>query len=165
MENKLYAAMSLQVNFEIHSSHIYVNMATYFESIGLEGFANFFWVQFEEETFHARKMMTFLSTRGYRPAIEALPKPMVQFESPLQAFEAALAHEKIVSGRIHELMKLARESSDFAAESLLGWFINEQVEEEANFEMIVTKVRLVKDAGLYLLDQELAARTFVAPVN
>ncbi len=165
MENKLYAAMSLQVNFEIHSSHIYVNMATYFESVGLDGFANFFWVQFEEETFHARKMMDFLSTRGYRPVIEALPKPSAQFESPIQAFEAALAHEHVVTHRINELMKLARESSDFAAESLLQWFINEQVEEEANFDLILNKVKLVKDAGLYILDQELATRTFVVPQN
>ncbi len=164
MNKKLEQAIITQLNFEIESAFVYLAMKNYLESLSLEGFVNWFDIQFQEEMAHAQKFMNYINERGGRVEIRGFEDPRNKFESVLEVLEASLAHEKEVTRRIHNLMKLAYEENDYASISLLKWYVDEQVEEENNFSTLIEKVKLVSGAGLYMLDKELATRVFV-PIN
>ena len=161
MDIRLEKAINDQLNFEIESAHIYLAMAGYVATLGLEGFESWMYVQFEEELSHARKFINYVNERGGRVNITGFNDPQNEFKSLLDVMEISLGHEKIVTARINNLMKIAHEIKDYAAISFLQWYVTEQVEEEDNFGKLIDKIKLVKDAGLYMLDKEVALRVFV----
>jgi ferritin len=142
-------------------------MAAHCEAISLKGFANWFRVQTQEEMSHAMKMFDFVLERGGRVELKPIEGPPIQWDSPAAIFEATLEHERHVTSRINKLVDLAIAESDHASNAFLQWFVSEQVEEEANAGDLLHKVKLAADApaGLFLLDQELARRTFVPPAG
>ena len=162
---KMRKALNGQVNAELYSAYLYLSMCAYFESVDLAGFANWMRVQTQEEVAHAMKIYDYVNERGGRVILEAIEKPVSEWDSPLAAFGAVFAHEQKVTGLINELVNLAIEEKDHAANIFLQWFVNEQVEEEAGADAIVKKLKLVADApgGLYMLDAELAQRVFTPP--
>ncbi len=166
MNKKLEKALNDQMNFEIYSAHIYLGMAGYVASIGgLSGFENWLFVQYEEEVFHAKKFFHYINERGGRVEIKGFEDPANEYESLLDVFNHALEHEQLVTSRINDLFDLSIDECDHATRSFLQWFLDEQVEEENTVRDLIDKIKLVKDSGLYLLDQELATRTFVAPAE
>ncbi len=164
---ELLNELNEQITFEFLSSHLYLQMAAYCHSIDLDGFANFFVVQSEEERFHAMKFFRFINDMDGEVQISGFDLPQHDFKDILDVFETALNHEKGVTERIYKLMELATDKKEHATISMLKWFIDEQVEEEANFKSIKQKVLRSKAdiAFLYKLDDEFAARTFVPPAN
>jgi len=166
ISQKLQDAINYQINKELFSEYYYLSMASYFSSVGLDGFENFFLVQVEEERFHAMKMYHFLNERGSRVILSQIDTPKTEFKSPLEVFQLAYEHEQLVTKLINDLMDIAIAENDHAARSFLNWFVDEQVEEEASMETIVNKLKLIGGAGhgLLMMDQELAARTFTPPV-
>ncbi|MBU0970257.1 MAG: ferritin [Proteobacteria bacterium] len=167
ISQKLEEAINHQINRELFSDYYYLSMAAYFSATGLSGFENFFLVQVEEERAHAMKMYRFLNERGGRVLLKEIEAPKTEFSSPLEVFELAYAHEKLVSGLINDIMDLAIQENDHAARRHFDWFVEEQVEEEATMEAILNKLKLVKGEGhgLLMLDSELAQRVFTPPVN
>jgi ferritin len=167
LKNNIENALNDQMNFEYYSAYIYLSMAAYFDSINLPGFASWMRVQFQEEQFHGGKFAHYVAERGGRIVLDAIPKPQLEWESPLAAFETALHHEGIVTGRINEIVGLARQENDWATDSFLAWFVSEQVEEEATADGIVQQLKLVGDNGhaLLMLDRELGARVFTPPAS
>lgn len=164
MKKELAQLINNQINFEIYSAHIYLNMSCYCGANGLNGFKNWFDIQYEEEIFHSKKLIKYMIDCGYTPIITNWAEnPAAEYESILEISEISLMHERLVTERFNYMMSQAIELKDYATMNFLNWFIEEQVEEEANFEDMISKIKLVKDAGLYLLDQEYATRTFVAP--
>lgn len=161
MNQKLIEAINTQINYEIESAHVYLAMQAYISTLGLDGFENWFGIQYEEELAHARKFIKFMNDRGARVEIRGFETPRNDFTSLLEVFEVSLEHEKGVTERINNIMSIAHEVKDYASVSFLQWFIDEQVEEEDNFSKLIEKIKLVKDAGLYMLDKELLARVFV----
>jgi len=167
ISKKLATAINEQINKELYSEYLYLSMASYFSSIGLDGFENFFLIQVQEERFHAMKMYNFLSERGGRVIMKAIDAPETDFESPLQVLQKTYEHEQYVTSLINNLMDLAISENDHATKSFLNWFIDEQVEEEASMETIVNKLKLIdgKGNGMLMLDKELSARVFTPPVK
>ncbi len=163
MEKKLVDAINKQLNYEIESAHVYLAMAGYVATLGLDGFEHWFMIQYEEELAHGKKFINYLNDRGERVHITGFDTPKNDFESLLEAFETSLAHEKGVTKRINNLIDIAHELKDHAAVSFLNWYLDEQVEEEDNFSTLIGQIKLVKDAGLYILDKELMTRVFVDP--
>ncbi len=164
---KVEEAINKQINQELFSEYFYLSMAAYFESEGLSGLANFFKVQGEEERFHAMKFFNYLNERGGRVVLEAIKKPATEFKSAIEVFEMAYKHEQLVTSLINDLMDLSIKEKDFATMSLLNWFIDEQVEEEASMDNILNQLKLIdgKGNGLLMLDRELGARTFTPPAQ
>jgi len=167
LSKKMEKAINQQINAELFSSYLYLSMATYFESINLGGFSNWMRQQAQEELFHAMKMFDFVCERGGRVILQAIEKPPSKWTSPLNAFENVLSHEQKVTGLINDLVNLALDERDHATNIFLQWFVSEQVEEEATAGTFVDKLKLIgKDAnGLFMLDTELAQRTFTMPAN
>lgn len=166
ISEKLLDQLNDQLNFEFYSSHIYLAAAAYFSAENLDGFANFFLVQAEEERFHALKFYNYINTVGLRAEITGFENPHNDFTSALDVFEKSLAHEKIVTSRIYNLTDSAISEREHATINFLKWFIDEQVEEESNFDSIIQKLkRIEKDSNaFYTLDAELGQRVFTPPV-
>jgi ferritin len=167
ISKKLEAAINAQINKEIYSAYFYLSMSAYCTSKDLDGFANFFTVQNQEETFHAMKLYNFLLDRGGKVILTTIDGPPVDFASPLDTFEKTLEHEQLVTKSINDLLDLAIKENDHATSSFLRWYVDEQVEEEATVGKIVNKLKLVGDniGGLFIIDTELAARVFTPPVK
>jgi ferritin len=165
IDKKMEKALNGQLNAEYYSSYLYLSMAAYFESIDLPGFANWMRVQEQEEKFHALKFYDYLIERGGRVTLQAIDAPPTEWSSPMNAFEETLKHEQKVTGLINDLVFLAREERDNAAEIFLQWFVTEQVEEENSVSTILAKLRLIKDKpqGLFMLDKDLGQRVFTPP--
>lgn len=165
LSDTLEAALNEQMNFELLSAHYYLAMAGYCQDQDLDGFAHFFWVQAEEERFHAEKFYNFINEKGGRAKFGEISKPENEFESVTDVFETALEHEQEVTKRIYELMDLAQEESEYATVSFLNWFVEEQVEEEDSMETIISKLDRLGSSnnGLLMLDKELSQRTFTRP--
>ncbi len=166
MNEKLQNAFCVQINKELYSAYLYLAMQSYFKDMNLDGFANWMSVQVQEELAHAMGMYNYVFERGGKVELMSIEKPAEDFSSPLDVFEKVLEHEKYVTSLINDLAETAEEVKDRAAISLLQWYIKEQVEEEANVSNVLGNLKLAQNdpRALLLLDRELAARTFVAPV-
>jgi len=155
-----------QINKELYSAYLYLSMSAYFSEIGLLGFANWMRVQTQEEQAHAMLMYDFLINRGAKVVLKTVDAPPSNWTTPLQVLEEVLVHEVYVTSLINNIITVAEEVKDRATISYMNWFIDEQVEEEANAQDIISKLKLIGEdkSALYLLDKDLAARVFVQPV-
>ncbi|MGL5919985.1 MAG: ferritin, partial [Bacteroidales bacterium] len=83
-----------------------------------------------------------------------------EWNTLLEAFEDTLAHEQKVTENINELYALAGKEKDYATQSFLKTFIDEQLEEEETAQLLIDKLKLIGDNGLgiYMLDKEVASR-------
>jgi ferritin len=160
-------ALNSQMNFEMYSANVYMSMATWFDAKNLVGFANWMKIQYSEEMSHVTKFYNYINERGGRVLLSGIDAPDTEWDSPLAAFENALEHEQIVTGRINDLVLQASEARDHATVNFLQWFVGEQVEEEANADGVVQQLKLVEGApgGLFMLDRELGQRVFTPPAQ
>lgn len=165
ISKKLEKAINEQINKEMFSEYLYLSVAAYFESQNLDGFANWFHVQTQEEHFHAMKFFRYLLDRGGEIELDKIEKPEKDFKNPLYAFQEGLKHEQFITKSIGELMDLAIQENDHSLKSFLQWYVDEQVEEEANAEKLIAKLKLINNDGngLLSLDKELLTRVFVPP--
>jgi len=164
---KMQEALNEQINAELYSAYLYLSMEAFFQSINLPGFANWMRVQTQEELMHAMKMYDYVNERGGRVTLKSIADPPAEWESPLAVFEAVYEHEQKVTGLINNLVNLAMEQKDHAANMFLQWFVNEQVEEERSADEIVQKIKLMADApgAMYTLDNEMGQRVFTPPAT
>jgi len=153
-------AMNKQVNAELYSAYLYLSMAADFEETGLRGMAHWMQVQAKEEASHALKFFKYIADRGGRVTLAAIAAPPTKWDSPQAIFEEVYKHECHVSGLINKLVELAEAEKDHASAVFLQWFINEQVEEEANASEILHQIKTMGDSkqGLFMLDHHLAQR-------
>ena len=158
-------AFNKQLNAELYSSYLYLSMSAYFQAKNLPGFANWMRCQAQEEILHAMKFYAFIIDRGGTVTVTAIEAPRTAWESPLKAFEDALAHERKVTGLINNLVDSAIQEKDHAANAFLQWFVTEQVEEEASADEVIQKIKLAGEqgGGMFMLDSELAGRVFTYP--
>ena len=158
-------ALNEQINAELWSAYLYLSMGMQFEAKGMPGVANWFRIQFQEEQAHATIFMNYVNSRGGRVLLKAIDAVPVDWETPLAAFQDTLKHEQKVTALINNLYRIAEEEHDYASRDRLAWFVSEQVEEEENAQELIDKFTLIGNdgMGLYMLDQELAARVYTAP--
>lgn len=165
LKEKVLKALNEQVNAEQYSALLYLSMSAWFEDKGLPGFANWMYVQYQEELTHANKIFKYIVERSGKAEVKAIKQMPADFESVLQVVEKTLEHEQHVSDLINNLVDVASEERDHATQSFLQWFVDEQVEEEANVTEILDSLKLIegegKGNGLFMLDRELRQRTFV----
>ncbi|MFT4604490.1 MAG: ferritin [Rhodothermales bacterium] len=160
MKQKIIDAVNRQIREELQSSYAYLAMSARFEERKLPGAANWMRTQAREEVIHAMKFFDFLIRRGATPDLQTLEAPVVQFDSILEAFGQALEAEQHITKCIHELYDLAQTERDYPLQTLLHWFIDEQVEEEEAAEGIIDSIRLAGESGeaMFMIDRELGLR-------
>jgi ferritin len=167
INNRVEQMMNEQIKLEIASSYLYLSMSAYFSSKGLDGMAAWMESQSQEELVHAMKFYKHITDRDGRVMLQPLEQPQAEWESPLSAWQAAYKHEQFITGKINELTKLAHQESDFAALPMLGWFVDEQIEEEASTSKVVQSLEMVGTSGqgMLMLDRELGTRVFTYPTT
>lgn len=163
LKEKMQLAINEQINKEQYSSYLYLSMSAYAQTLGLKGVANWMKVQSQEELTHANKFFDYVHERNGQVLLKAIAAVPTEFGTVVELFEKVLEHEQYVTESINKLVDISIEISDHASRSMLMWFVDEQVEEEANVQEIIDELKLVegKGQGLYLIDKELATRVFV----
>lgn len=162
LDKKVSDLVNTQVNKEFYSAYLYMDYANYFADRGLNGFAHWYEVQAQEERDHALAMRTYLIDNGVAVKFTAIDAPEGGYKSDLAVLEAGLAHERYVTSLISEIYTAAMEKRDYKTMQFLDWFVKEQGEEEKNADDLIKKMKLFGSdtKGLYMLDQELAARVY-----
>lgn len=162
MDAKVYKLINDQIRKELYSAYLYLSFADYYQEEGLEGFAHWYEIQTQEERDHALIFRKYLHENGCKVKLQAIDQPDKTFSNHLEPLEAALEHEKYITGTINDIYTAALEAKDYRTMKFLDWFISEQQEEEDNAEKQVSRMRLFgNDAkALYDLDQENAARVY-----
>ncbi len=165
INEKVGKILNEQVNKELYSAYLYLSMSAYFSDLGLLGFANWMRVQTQEETANAMLIYDFLIDRGEKVILKTVETPPNVWNNPLHVMEEVLKHEIYVTSLINNIVSIAEEVKDRATMSYMNWFVDEQVEEEANAQEIIAKLKLIGDdkSALYLLDKDLSARIFTPP--
>ena len=167
ISREMEEALNRHLTSEFYSAHLYLSMAAWCESAGLQGCAHWMMLQYGEESGHALKFYNHVLDRGGHIRLQAVPAPPGGFASALDVFEKTLAHEREVTAEINSLYSLAVKENDFASQTFLNWFVAEQVEEEKAAQDIIDRLRLAGEDGtaLLIVDKELAARIVVAAAN
>jgi len=158
INEKVKEALSEQMNKEIYSGYFYLGMADYAASIGLIGFANWFYEQWKEEIAHARVILKYVNKNGQRVMLKAIDEPPQDFKSGEELFEKTLAHEKKVTGLINKLVELAKAENDTKTVEFLQWFVKEQVEEEATPRGILEEIKKAGKDKIKDIDKKLKSR-------
>ena len=162
LSEKMNEALNVQANRELYSSYLYLSMSYHFESINMKGFAHWMRLQAGEELVHTMKMLDYVAGKGGRAKMLAVEAPKFTWASPLQAFQHVWDHERVVTGLIQTLVKVAEEELDVATKDFLQWFVLEQVEEEASSDNVRNRVTAAGNdrAALEAVDKELGQRSF-----
>lgn len=165
MNEKVAALLNDQINKELYSAYLYLDIANFYSEKGLDGFANWYEIQAKEEQDHAMLFYQYMHNNGLKVTLEAIAKPDKTFETLMDPLKAGLEHEKYVTSLINTIYAAAQEVNDFRTTQFLDWFVMEQGEEEKNSMDQITKMELFGDdaRSLYMLNSELAARVYSSP--
>lgn len=165
LEEEVRKLLNDQINKELYSAYLYLDFQNYLDEAGLEGFANWYMIQVQEERDHAMLFYKYLQNNNAKIELEAIAKPDKVFSKPMDVLKAGLEHEEYVTSLINNIYAAANKVNDFRTLQFLDWFIKEQGEEETNAHDLITKMELFGDdpKSLYMLNQELATRVYNAP--
>ena len=165
MNAKVHALLNQQINKEFYSAYLYLDFSNYFEDAGLDGFANWYKIQAQEERDHAMLFYQYLQNNDERVELFAIDMPSVALTDPMTVLKAGLTHERYVTDLINDIYAEAYAVKDFRTMQFLDWFVKEQGEEETNAQNLISKMELFghDSKGLYMLNSELGARVYSAP--
>ncbi len=144
-----------QVEREGYSSHLYLAMASWAETNGYAGVAQWLYIQSDEERIHMLKFIKYINERDGIAILPALRKPPVDYKNLENLFEEVLKHEQFVTASINEIVAVTLAEKDFNTHNFLQWFLMEQVEEESSASIILDKLRLVGKNNLYQFDRDI----------
>ena len=165
MNNKIAELLNDQINKELYSAYLYVDIANHYDELDLDGYANYYMIQAQEERDHALLFMKYMQNNGLKVTLKAIDKPDKVLEGILSPLEIAAEHERYVTALINNIYHEAYEDKDYRTMKFLDWFVDEQMEEEDNADKMISRFKLFGSdpKGLYSLDQEYAARVYSAP--
>ena len=165
LDSKVAKLLNEQINNELYSAYLYLDFSIYYDEQGLDGFANWYMIQAQEERDHAMLMLQYLQNNGEKVTLESVAKPDKTPNELIEPLEMGLEHEKYVTSLINDIYDAAYSVKDFRTMQFLDWFVKEQCEEEKTAEDMIKKMELFgRDSkGLYMLDSEFASRVYTAP--
>lgn len=155
MKKKLEEICNRQVEREAYSSNLYLSMASWAETQGMSGVADWLYAQADEERVHFLKFVKFINERGGHAIIPALEKPPVEFKGVTEMFNEVLHHEQFITASINEIVTMASADKDYGLLNWLQWFVSEQVEEEASVRAIIDKLKLLGAHNMYMFDRDI----------
>ena len=165
MDLKVTELLNEQITKELYSAYLYLDFSVFYEQQGLDGFANWYMIQAQEERDHAMLFLKYLQNNGEKVELGAIDKPDKELKVLMDPLKAGLEHEKYVTSLINDIYEAAYNVKDFRTMQFLDWFVKEQLEEEKNADDMIKKMELFGNdsKGLYSLDSEYAARIYTAP--
>ena len=159
LSKAITAKLNEQINLEFYSSNVYLQMSAWCDNHGYEGAAAFLLRHADEELEHMQKLFTYVSETSGMPLLGKIEAPKHDYTSLKEVFETTLAHEKLVTSKINELVECTFAEKDYSSFNFLQWYVAEQHEEEKLFSRILDKLNLLGEdgKGLFLVDKDLAA--------
>lgn len=166
LKEKVENALNSQLLIEADSSQIYLAMASWAETQGLGGTAQFLYKHSDEERIHMLKLVQYINERGGKAIIPALPKPAKDFKTLNNLFQTLLKHEIMVSDKINDLVEVCLKEKDYTTHNFLQWYVAEQIEEEALARTIIDKLNMIgtDKSGLYMFDRDIETITVQSSV-
>jgi len=155
LKKKVEDICNRQIEREGYSSNLYLAMASWAETSGFSGVADWLYAQADEERIHMLKFIKYVNERGGKAVLPALKKPPVDYKSVENLFKEVQKHEEFITASINEIVALTLEEQDFNTHNFLQWFVTEQVEEEASVRSILDKVNLVGKNNMYQFDRDI----------
>lgn len=158
LSKKIEKALNNQIELEGTSSNYYLAMASWAESEGLNGAAEFLYRHSDEERIHMIKLIRFINERGGKAVVPAFKEPAGKFKSLSEIFDIILKHEMNVTAEINKVVDICLSEKDYTTHNFMQWYVAEQIEEESLAKHFVDKFRLIggDKGGMYLLDRDLA---------
>ncbi len=158
MDKVLVDLINDQINKEMYSSYLYLNIANYYSEKGLNGFASWFKKQASEELEHALKFIDYMHDEGANVELLDVEAPKHSFHDYKEPLTLQLEHEKYVTSLVYKIYEAALKCNDYRTTLFLNWFVTEQQEEEKHSLDLITRFELfaTDSKGVYLLDKELA---------
>lgn len=165
MDLKVSKLLNEQITKELYSAYLYLDFSIFYEQQGLDGYANWYMIQAQEERDHAMLFLKYLQNNGENVELGAVDKPDKVLETLMDPLKFGLEHEKYVTSLINDIYGAAYEVKDFRTMQFLDWFVKEQLEEEKNADDMIKKMELFGSdpKGLYSLDAEYATRAYTPP--
>ena len=165
MNDKIAFLLNQQINKELYSAYLYLDMSNFYDEMDLDGYANYYMIQAQEERDHALLFMKYMQSNNLKITLEAIDRPDKVFETVLDPLVAAAEHERYVTALINDIYHECHNAKDYRTMKFLDWFVDEQMEEEDNADSMISRYKLFggDPRGLYLLDQEYAGRVYTAP--
>lgn len=157
LSQEIAKRLSEQVAKEMLTANLYLSMSSWCFTHRFDGAGAFLFEHANQESEHARKLITYLNETDSALILSEIPKPESEFSSLLEVFEKVYEHELFVTKSINELVEFTLAQKDYSSFNFLQWYVAEQHEEEALFRGIVDKIKLCGESGsgLYLADQYL----------
>ncbi len=155
LKKKVEDICNRQVEREGYSSNLYLAMASWAETSGFGGVAQWLYAQAGEERLHMLKFIKYINERGGKAVIPAFKNPPVDFKGIEEMFREVLKHEEYITASINEIFALTLVEQDFNTQNFLQWFVTEQIEEEASVRTIIDKVHLVGKNNMYQFDRDI----------
>ena len=151
---KVAKLLNQQINKELYSAYLYLDMNNYFQARGLDGFANWYRIQAQEERDHAMLFYQYMQNNDEKVTLGAIDQPDKKFKNDMDVLKAGLEHEQYVTKLINDIYAEAYNAKDFRTMQFLDWFIKEQGEEETNARDMITKMELFGNdpKSLYMLN-------------
>jgi ferritin len=158
LSKKIQNALNNQIELEAVSSNYYLAMASWAESEGFNGVANFLYTHSDEERLHMIKLIRFINERGGKAVVPALKEPISKFKNLTEIFDIILKHEILVTAEINKVVDACLSEKDYTTHNFMQWYVAEQLEEESLAKNNVDKLRLIGDdkGGMYLFDRDIA---------
>lgn len=165
MDLKVSKLLNEQITKELYSAYLYLDFSIFYEQQGLDGYANWYMIQAQEERDHAMLFLKYLQNNGENVDLGAIDKPDKVLKTTMDPLKFGLEHEKYVTSLINDIYGAAYEVKDFRTMQFLDWFVKEQLEEEKNADDMIKKMELFGSdpKGLYSLDAEYATRAYTPP--
>ncbi|WP_185877226.1 ferritin [Blattabacterium cuenoti] len=162
MKEKIKIELVKQLNRELESSHLYLNMASWSENKGFEGVSRFLYNHSDEERFHMLKLMKYINVRGGNGYYIDKNNIIInnnknKYNNLYELFQILFKHEKSISKNINYLVEVSLIEKDYFTYNFLQWYVEEQMKEEFLCKMILDKIKLVENnrLGLYLFDKDI----------
>lgn len=165
LDNSVSKLLNQQINQELFSAYLYLDIANYYADQGLDGFEHWFYIQVQEERDHAMLYRSYMINNDEKIQLNAVAQPGGSYQDFQAPLTLALLHEQAVTASIHRIYDAAQEVHDYRTMQFLDWFVKEQGEEEKNTSDLVKRFELFGSdpKGLYMLDTELKSRVYAPP--
>jgi ferritin len=157
LNKKIESILNTQVEKEGYSSSLYLAMASWAEVNGYAGIAQWLYIQSDEERMHMLRLIGYINERGGHAIVPGFDEPPVNQKSVTAMFEDILRHEQFISQSINEIVAACIEEKDFTTHNWVQWFVNEQIEEEAQVQTILDKLSMLGEANMYLFDRDIVS--------
>ena len=79
LKEKVLQAINQQINNEYYSAFLYLSMSAWFQGKGLPGFANWMFIQYQEELTHGNKFFRYVHERGSQVVLNPIAQVDTDF--------------------------------------------------------------------------------------